>query len=399
MLPIFWRGCMPSTALNGYSQRDSEHSVRRTVFGSTTASWSRAGNSIKTLLSKRTFRGSRNQVGVAPISLEASGEHCCFGSDHCNDVAAMKSNVKEWNPSWLLSHTSGIPQGTSGILWLFVLLAPEEKHLKRGVEMVQQFPTPDFGTRRQGLLTPKAVVVVDTTPHKAVTCGELELSCAIVEDATKKWRYMALPFEPLSAREPAGPASRSLRALWSRAQGGSPTRDRRQQGRHVDGRWQNGRASREKVVRCREQVICHCFFIWFVTLWVLHLMLTEGGVGTNADVGEGDSRDVERRCLKHKENTNGCHHTISYLGLWCVEEGWTLDKTFLVQSAVMVFRVVRIVRLVRLSRLATGRMRLKMPSSTFRTRHKGSQGWNWIGQTRGKWFWTCVCKSLEFKWC
>ena len=50
----------------------------------------------------------------------------------------------------------------------------------------------------------------------------------------------------------------------------------------------------------------------------------------------------------------------------------------------MVFRVVRIVRLVRLSRLATGRMRLKMPSSTFRTRHKGSQGWNWIGQTRGK---------------
>lgn len=58
-----------------------------------------AGNSIKTLLSKRTFRGSRNQVGVAPISLEASGEDCCFGSDHCNDVAAMKSNVKEWNPS------------------------------------------------------------------------------------------------------------------------------------------------------------------------------------------------------------------------------------------------------------------------------------------------------------
>ena len=30
---------------------------------------------------------------------------------------------------------------------------------------------------------------------------------------------MALAFEPLSnAREPAGPASRSLRALWSRAQ-------------------------------------------------------------------------------------------------------------------------------------------------------------------------------------
>ena len=98
------------------------------------------------------------------------------------------------------------------------LTCPRRKHLKRGVEMVQQFPTPDFGTRRQGLLTPKAVVVVDTTPHKAVTCGELELSCAIVEDATKKWRYMALPFEPLSAREPAGPASRSLRALWSRAQ-------------------------------------------------------------------------------------------------------------------------------------------------------------------------------------
>ena len=289
-----------------------------------------AGNSIKTLLSKRTFRGSRNQVG-------SRGGTNFFGSFRRRLL--LWKWLLQWcscNEKWLLSHTSGIPQGTSDILWLFVLFAPQEnnrKHLKRGVEMVQQFSTPDFGARRQGLLAPKAVVVVDTTPHKAVTCGELELSCAIVEDATKKWRYMALPFEPLSAREPAGPASRSLRALWSRAQVAVQLGTGANKGDLLMGM---GDKMVEQVVRkswdvVSKQVVCHWFVIWFVTLWVLHLMLTEGGVGTHADVGESDSRDVERRCLKHKETQTGAsYHIIP----WPLMRGGGLDSRQDIFSAV-----------------------------------------------------------------
>ena len=203
------------------------------------------------------------------------------------------------------------------------LICPTRKHLKRGVEMVQQFPTPDFGARLQGLLTPKAVVVVDTTPHKAVTCGGLELSCAIVEDATKKWCYMALPCATVWAFERTGCRASLQIATCALEQStsGSPTRDRRLQGRLVDGHgphgWQNGRASREKVVRksweSREQasrlpLICHM---------ICH------SVGSSFDAdrrwgwdkcrfGESDSRDVERRCLKH---THGCiipYHTLAF---------------------------------------------------------------------------------------
>lgn len=48
---------------------------------------------------------------MAPISLEASGEDCCFGSDYCNDVAAMKSDFYHIPQEYLR-----VPQISSGSL-------------------------------------------------------------------------------------------------------------------------------------------------------------------------------------------------------------------------------------------------------------------------------------------
>ena len=146
-------------------------------------------------------------------------------------------------------------------------------------------------------------------------------------------KEMALHGATIWAFERTGTCRASLQIATcdlEQSTSGSPTRDRHQQGRLVDGHgWQNGRASREKVVS--KQVVCHWFFIWFVTLWVLHLMLTEGGVGTHADVGESDSRDVERRCLKHKETQTGAsYHIIP----WPLMRGGGLDSRQDIFSAV-----------------------------------------------------------------